>query len=98
MWDVMFWTALFVLGFCIFVGGALYYSTRGKVDMKTKELTNEELATALRAMVTTGICPSRQEKEFLEEAADRLDRIEPENEVYAMAKKLNVKIGDNNGD
>lgn len=75
MWDVMFWTALFILGFCIFLGGALYYSTRGKVDMKTKELTNEELATALRTMVSTGICPSRQEKDFLEEAADRLEEI-----------------------
>lgn len=75
MWDVMFWTALFVLGFCIFLGGALYFVTKGGVDMRTKELTNEELATALRAMVTTGICPSRQEKEFLEEAADRLDKI-----------------------
>lgn len=80
MWDVMFWTALFIFGFCLFMGSVLYYVITGDSDMNTKEMTNEELANALRAMIMTGICPSRQEKEFLEEAASRLEG-EENNEV-----------------
>lgn len=41
--------------------------------MNVKELTNEELANILRAMITTGITPSRTEIECLEEAARRLE-------------------------
>lgn len=44
--------------------------------MNAKELTNEELALALRTMKTTGISPGRTEKEYLEEAADRLENVE----------------------
>lgn len=40
--------------------------------MNRKELTNEELANILIAMCVTGICPSRDEKEYLKEAAERL--------------------------
>lgn len=41
--------------------------------MNASELTNEELAEILRAMCVTGICPSRDEKEYLKEAAKRLE-------------------------
>lgn len=41
--------------------------------MRAEELTNEELANILRSMCITGICPSRDEKEYLLEAADRLE-------------------------
>ena len=37
------------------------------------KISNEDLATILRAMIITGICPSRDEKEYLEEAAKRLE-------------------------
>lgn len=42
--------------------------------MNPKDLSNEELATILRALKVTGICPSLDEKEYLEEAAGRLDK------------------------
>ena len=41
--------------------------------MNAKELSNEELANVLRAIKITGICPSRDEKEYLEEAANRIE-------------------------
>lgn len=41
--------------------------------MNAKELTNEELAYILRLMCYTGLAPSRDEKEYLQEAADRLE-------------------------
>ena len=41
--------------------------------MNVKELSNEELANILRAMIITGISASRTEKECLEEAAKRLE-------------------------
>ena len=74
MWDVTFWVAVFTLGFILCMGAGLYFVTLGEVDMNAKNMTDDDLAQALRAMVLTGICPSRQEKEFLEEAADRLER------------------------
>ena len=74
MWDVTFWVAFFVLGYCLCMGAGLYLIVTGDVEMDAKKMTNDELAQAIRAMVLTGICPSRQEKEFLEEAADRLER------------------------
>jgi len=46
--------------------------------MNVKELSNEELAALLRALCVTGLCPSRFEKEFLEEAATRLEGAEHE--------------------
>ena len=48
--------------------------------MRAEELTNEELANILMAMCVTGICPSRDEKEYLKEAAKRL-REENQNEL-----------------
>ena len=42
--------------------------------MNPKELSNEELAAILRAMCSTGICPSQNEKEYLQEAAERLEK------------------------
>lgn len=41
--------------------------------MRAKDLSNEELASILRCLCATGICPSRDEKEYLQEAADRLE-------------------------
>lgn len=41
--------------------------------MNPKELSNEDLANILRAMCVTGICPSLDEKEYLKEAAERLE-------------------------
>lgn len=43
--------------------------------MNPKDLTNEELADILRAMVITGISPSQLEKECLKEAAERLEQM-----------------------
>ena len=48
--------------------------TDRRKQMNPKDLSNEELATILRALKVTGICPSRDEKEYLEEAADRLEK------------------------
>lgn len=44
--------------------------------MRAKDLSNEDLANVIRAIKVTGICPSRDEKEYLEEAAIRLERLE----------------------
>ena len=41
--------------------------------MKPKELSNETLAAILRAMCSTGICPTENEKAYLLEAAERLE-------------------------
>lgn len=41
--------------------------------MKPKELSNETLAAILRAMCSTGICPTEDEKAYLLEAAERLE-------------------------
>ena len=38
------------------------------------ELSDEAIANMLRAMCITGICPSHDEKEYLQEAAQRLER------------------------
>ena len=53
--------------------------------MNAKNLTNEELAAVLRVMTVTGICPSRDEKEYLLEAADRLEEV---TDYRAMVKRL----------
>lgn len=42
--------------------------------MKAENLSNEDLAEMLRSICITGICPSRDEKEYLQEAADRLEQ------------------------
>lgn len=42
------------------------------ISSYAKELTDEELAVILMAMRITGICPSRDEKDYLAEAANRL--------------------------
>lgn len=44
--------------------------------MKASELNNEELATVIRGMKVTGICPSSFEKECLEEGAKRIEMLE----------------------
>lgn len=41
--------------------------------MKANELSNETLAAILRAMCSTGICPTQYEKDYLIEAARRLE-------------------------
>lgn len=46
--------------------------------MKPKELSNETLAAILRAMCSTGICPTEYEKDYLIEAARRLENISKE--------------------
>lgn len=38
------------------------------------DISDEELATILRTICVTGICPSRNEKEYLQEAAERLEK------------------------
>lgn len=43
--------------------------------MIAQDLTSKELATIVRAINTTGIAPTRFEKECIQEAADRLDRL-----------------------
>lgn len=40
-----------------------------------KSMTSEELADIVRAINITGIAPTPREKEYLNEAADRLDRL-----------------------
>ena len=42
------------------------------ISSYAKELTDEELAMVLMAIRITGLCPSRDEKEYLAEAARRL--------------------------
>lgn len=44
--------------------------------MIAQDLTSKELATIVRAINTTGIAPTRFEKECIQEAADRLDRLD----------------------
>ena len=46
---------------------------KGVGSMKPKELSNETLAAILRAMCSTGICPTQYEKDYLIEAARRLE-------------------------
>lgn len=45
-------------------------------DMKNyiKSMTNEELATMLRGLITTGISVTTIEREILQEAAERLEK------------------------
>ena len=40
---------------------------------KVKEIPNETLAAILRAICSTGICPTEKEKAYLREAAERLE-------------------------
>ena len=56
--------------------------------MRAEKLTNEQLASHLRTMCNTGSCPSRSEKEFLLEAADRLEQ----SDIERLSKKLGVKL------
>ena len=49
--------------------------------MNASEISNEGLAAILRAMTVTGLCPSRDEKEYLFEAADRLENMDEEDDV-----------------
>lgn len=86
-----------VVGFLGGIGVAvwLHLSYEAEPPVDTRKISNEDLANELRAMKATGICPSRNEMEILDEAADRLERID-EDEIRAMARKLNVKIGEKN--
>ena len=64
--------------------------------MDPKELSNEDLANIIRAMRVTGICPSYQEKEYLDEAANRLEKLGEierwiNNTVEKMKEHLNIK-------
>lgn len=49
------------------------HKVKGDGSMKPKELSNETLAAILRAMCSTGICPTQYEKDYLIEAARRLE-------------------------
>lgn len=69
---------IMVVGFVGGMGLAFWLHCTDDTETDTNKLTNEELATALRAMKATGISPTRQEAEFLEEAAERLERYEDE--------------------
>ena len=60
---------------------------RGKI-MKPKGISNETLAEMLRTMCATEICATNKEREYLQEAADRLE----ESEVEKLADKLGVKL------
>ena len=53
--------------------------------MKARDLSNEDLATILRSICVTGICPSGDEKEYLQEAADRLEQEPCNNAVSRQA-------------
>lgn len=44
--------------------------------MTVKEMTSEELAEIVRTINTTGISPTEFEKDCLNEAADRLERLD----------------------
>ena len=65
------------------------------ISSHTKELTDEELAVVLMAIRATGLCPSRDEKEYLAEAARRLqdsETQEKERRIYKLASKYGIKI------
>ena len=49
--------------------------------MRVENLTNEELATILRLICITGICPTSDEVEYMQEAADRLEKEEYSGQV-----------------
>ena len=44
--------------------------------MDVKSMTSEELADVIRTMHTTGLAPTRFEKECLAEAAERLEKLD----------------------
>lgn len=63
-----------------------------------KSVTNEQLATILRLIKSTGVCVSSYEAEYLEEAARRLEeivlRIDYKNDGYIeYTRKGNVIFG-----
>lgn len=64
--------------------------------MRAKDLSNEELAATIRAIKTTGLSPSKEEKEYLEEAANRLEYLEEvkiriRGMINQMDKQLNKR-------
>lgn len=44
--------------------------------MRVQDLSNSDLAMGLRTMRITGISPSRTEAEMLDEAADRIEKLD----------------------
>lgn len=71
----------FIIGYLLSVlfigiGYALGANLIRKPEEETEETSNEELANALDVMQNTGICPSRAEKAYLSEAAERLRNYE----------------------
>ena len=44
--------------------------------MDVKEMSSEELANVVRTINSTGISPTRYERECLAEAADRLEKLD----------------------
>ena len=42
--------------------------------MRAKDVTNEGLAAILRTIAATGAFPNSDEREYIQEAADRLER------------------------
>ena len=44
------------------------------LDGRIHEMASEELAAQIRTIASTGICPSENEKQYLKEAARRLER------------------------
>ena len=50
------------------------------IERHTGDIDNEALASKLRLMCATGICPSQREEKYLQEAADRLEEGEQDAE------------------
>lgn len=49
--------------------------------MNASKVSNEGLASILRAMAVTGVSPTSDEREYLFEAADRLEDEDEEDDV-----------------
>ena len=56
--------------------------------MDVKKISDKDLAYFLRTLCSTGISPTRTEREILQEAADRLAKTELEK----LAEKIGVRL------
>ena len=64
------------------------------MNMRAQDITNEGLAAILRTMVATGAFPDSDEREYIREAADRLER----EAFMIIVEGVEVKVWpDNNG-
>ena len=61
-----------------------------------KELLNEELATIIRSIKATGISPTEYEKECLEEAAIRIEKLEEiKMRIQKMVNEMKERANEN---